>query len=64
MEPKDLKRELESAYKLLEEKERQIKNLLIERKQNKMVMELLETAGFVKEGKLEEAKEFVRTFKT
>jgi len=64
MEPKDLKRELESAYKLLEEKERQIKNLLIERKQNNMVMELLETAGFVKEGKLEEAKEFVQTFKT
>ncbi|NKI17390.1 hypothetical protein HCU74_08170 [Spongiibacter sp. KMU-166] len=64
MEPKDLEKELAEAYKSLDKADRQIKNLLIERKQNQMVLELLETAGFISEGKLQEAREFVQTFKT
>lgn len=64
MEPKDLKKELEEAYKSLDKADRQIKNLLIECKQNQMVLELLETGGFITDGKLQEAREFVQTFKT
>ncbi|MDF1830641.1 hypothetical protein [Cycloclasticus pugetii] len=63
MEPKDLKKELEEAYKSLEKADRQIKSLLIERKQSQMVMELLENAGFITDGKLQEARELVQTFK-
>ena len=64
MEPKDLEKELAEAYKSLDKADRQIKNLLIERKQTQMVLELLETAGFIAEDKLQEAREFVQTFKT
>lgn len=64
MEPKDLEKDLAEAYKSLDKADRQIKNLLIERKQNQMLLELLETAGFIAEGKLQEAREFVQTFKT
>lgn len=64
MDIKALKRELEEAYKSLDKADRQIKNLLIERKQTQMIFELLETAGFITEGKLQEAREFVQTFKT
>lgn len=64
MKPEDLKKELEEAYKSLDKADRQIKSLLIERKQTQMIFELLETAGFITEGKLQEAREFVQTFKT
>jgi hypothetical protein len=64
MEKKDLERELEAAYKSLDKADRQIKNLLIERKQSQMILELLDTAGFIADGKLQEAREFVQTFKT
>lgn len=57
-----VKTELEAAYESLEKADRQIKNLLIERKQTQMILEMLETAGYIKDGKLEEAKEFVRSF--
>lgn len=62
MKPEDLKKELEEAYKSLDKADRQIKSLLIERKQTQMIFELLETAGFITEGKLQEAREFVQTF--
>lgn len=58
-----LNEELQAAYKNLDRKEDQIKNLLLERKQLHMTIELLETAGFIKEGKLEEARGFVSVFK-
>lgn len=63
MDKESLQKELDDAYKSLDKADRQIKNLLIERKQLNMVLELLETAGFISEGKLQEAKEFVQTFK-
>jgi len=57
-----VKTELEAAYESLEKSDRQIKNLLVERKQTQMVLEVLETAGYITNGKLEEAREFVRSF--
>ena len=56
MESKDLKKELAEAYKSLDKADRQIKNLLIERNQNQMILELLETAGFIADGKLQWVK--------
>ena len=63
MDKEALQKELDDAYKSLEKSDRQMKNLLIERKQNQMVFDLLETAGFITDGKLQEAREFVQTFK-
>lgn len=63
MDKESLQKELDDAYKSLDKADRQIKNLIIECKQLHMVLELLETAGFISEGKLQEAKEFVQTFK-
>lgn len=62
MDEKSLKAELDVAYKSLEKADNQIKRLLIERRQNQIVLEMLETAGFITEGKLAEAREFVQTF--
>lgn len=62
MEEKSLKAELEAAYKSLDKADRQIKNLLIERKQNNLILEMLESSGYIKDGKLEEAREFVNRF--
>ena len=62
MDQKALKTELEAAYESLERADAQIKNLLKERRQTQMVLEMLTTAGFIKDGKLEEAREFVQTF--
>jgi hypothetical protein len=57
-----LKSELEAAYKSLDEAERRIKGLLIERRQNELVLGLLEAAGFITEGKLDEVKNVVDRF--
>lgn len=54
--------ELAAAYKSLESADRQIKNLLIERKQNQMIISLLEMGGYITDGKLEEARELVQSF--
>ena len=62
MEARDYEKELEAAYKSLEKADRQIKNLLTERKQLHMTLALLETGGFIKDGKLEEAQGFSTTF--
>ena len=62
MNTKELKAELDSAYKSLEKADSQIKNLLKERRQTQMILEMLTTAGFISDGKLEEAREFVQTF--
>ena len=62
MDTKALKAELDAAYKSLEKADNQIKRLLKERRQTQMVLEMLTTAGFITEGKLEEAREFVQTF--
>ena len=56
--------ELDAAYKSLDKAENQIKNLLVERKQLHMTLELLEAAGFISGGKLQEAREFVQSFKS
>lgn len=63
MDKQAIQEELDAAYENLDQKERQIKNLLTERKQLHMTIELLETAGFIEYGKLEEAREFVQNFK-
>ncbi len=59
-----LKSEVAAAYKSLDKADNQIKNLLLERKQQTMLISLLDAGGFISEGKLEEAQVFVRTFKT
>lgn len=56
------KKELEYAYKSLANADRQIKNLLLERKQAQLVLQMLESAGYIKAGKLEEAQQFVLAF--
>jgi hypothetical protein len=62
MDKESTQKELDAAYKNLDKADLQIKNLLKERKQNQMVLEMLETAGFITEDKLQEAREFVQTF--
>ena len=62
MDMKSTKVELAEAYGKLARADRQIKNLLKERKQTQMVFELLSTAGFITEGKLKEARSFVGKF--
>lgn len=62
MDKESLQAELDSAYKSLDKAERQIKILLIERRQNQIILQMLEAAGFISEGKLQEAKEFVQAY--
>jgi hypothetical protein len=62
MDKESLQRELDAAYKKMDVYEHQIKNLLKERKQNQMVLQMLETADYIEQGKLEEAQELVRSF--
>ena len=59
---KALKAELDEAYKSLERSDAQIKNLLKELRQTQMVIDMISAAGFIKDGKLEEAREFVQIF--
>ena len=59
-----IKSELEAAYESLTKADRQIKNLLLERHQLNMVIDLLEAGNFIACGKLDEAREFVRDFKS
>jgi hypothetical protein len=56
------KTELEAAYKSLAKAEGQIKNLLEERKQSQLIFQMLESAGYIRAGKLEEAQQFVWRF--
>ena len=58
-----MKEELEAAYKSIDKAENQVKNLLKERKQLQMTIQLLEAGGFITKGKLDEAREFIQTFK-
>lgn len=62
MNEKALQEELQAAYKELDNADRQIKNLLLERKQQNMVVNLLDSGGFITEGKLEEAIAFSSSF--
>jgi len=62
MDKEALQNELDAAYKRLGTADKQIKILSIKHKQNQMIFELLETAGFITEGKLQEARYFVQTF--
>ena len=62
MDSRSLKSELEAAYKSLDEADRRIQRLLVERRQNELVLGLLETAGFIAEDKLGEAKSIVDGF--
>ena len=64
MDNKALKAELDATQKSLTKADIQIKNLLVERKQQKMTIELLEAGGFITEGKLEQAREFIQQFKS
>lgn len=59
-----MKEELEAAYKSLDKAENQVKSLRKERKQLQMTIQLLEVGGFITEGKLDEAREFIQTFKS
>lgn len=62
MDAENIKTELEAAYKQLDKADQQIKNLLKERKQNQLIIEILETSGYITEGKLEKAINFVKSF--
>jgi DNA replicative helicase MCM subunit Mcm2 (Cdc46/Mcm family) len=64
MNKDSLEEKLAAAHQNLEKADRQIEALLKELEKNQMVIEILEAAGFITEGKLQEALEFVRTFKT
>lgn len=64
MDKESLQAELDAAYKKLDKADGQIKSLLIERKQNQMVLEMLESVGFIADGKLQEARDFVQSFYT
>jgi hypothetical protein len=56
------KKELDAAYASLEKAEDRVGILLKEMKQMQMVLIMLETAGYIENGKLEEAKELASTF--
>ena len=62
MEQKDLEKELQAAYKALDQAEAEIKRLIFERTQNIMILDLLTTGGFIQAGKFQEASELVKRF--
>lgn len=62
MDANALKNELENAYKKLTEAEQRIKDLLVERNELQFVLQILQIAGFIQEGKLEEARQIAKTF--
>ena len=59
MELKATKKELEAAYEKLEKAEKQVSNLLIERRDTNRILEVLKAAGFLTDEKLYQAREII-----
>ena len=54
-----LEKELCEAYEKLDKLEKQISNLLVERKDSAMILEVLKAAGFLNDEKLYQAREII-----
>jgi hypothetical protein len=59
MDLKATKKELEAAYEKLEKAEKQVSNLLIERRDTNRIIEVLKAAGFLTDEKLYQAREII-----
>ena len=59
MDLKATKKELEAAYENLEKAEKQVSNLLIERRDTNRIIEVLKAAGFLTDEKLYQAREII-----
>jgi len=59
MNKKALERELADAYGKLEKAENQVSNLLIERRDDHQIIEVLKAAGFLTDEKLYQAREII-----
>ncbi len=59
MDLKSTQKELADAYKQLEKLEKQIANLLIERREASKIIEVLKAAGFLTDEKLFQAREII-----
>lgn len=59
MDLKAAKKELEAAYEKLEKAEKQVSNLLIERRDTNRILEVLKAAGFLTDEKLYQAREII-----
>jgi len=59
MNKEGLERELADAYEKLEKKEKQVSNLLVERREANQVIEVLKAAGFLTDEKLQQAHEII-----
>ena len=59
MDLKAMKIELDAAYAKLEKAETQVSNLLIERRNTSMMIEVLKSAGFLTDEKLTQAREII-----
>lgn len=62
MSIEQLKDELETESERLKRSAQEMKRLQVELKQTQMVIAMLEAAGFIEDGKLDEAREFVQQF--
>jgi len=56
---KSTKKELEAAYERLEKTEKQLSNLLLERRDTNRILEVLKAAGFLTDKKLYQAREII-----
>ena len=59
MNKEALEKELYWAYEKLDKLEKQISNLLVERKDSAMILEVLKAAGFLNDEKLYQAREII-----
>lgn len=59
MNKESLERELADAYEKLEKAEKQVSNLLIERRDTSQMIEVLKAAGFLTDEKLYQAREII-----
>ncbi len=59
MDLKATKKELEAAYEKLEKAEKQVGNLLIERRDTNRILEVLKAAGFLTDEKMHQAREII-----
>jgi len=59
MSENSLKRELDEAYMKLDKAEKQVSNLLIERRGTNQMIEVLKAAGFLTDEKLSQAREII-----
>lgn len=60
MDKKAIEKELNDAYESLEKAEKQVSNLLIERREVIQVLEILKAAGFITDEKVSQAREIIQ----